>query len=340
MDFALAALVADIGGTNARFALAASDDRGRPVLTSVREFAVAQFASPAQAALHYLAQIEAPRPRRSVIAVATAITGDDIKVTNNPWSFSITALQCELGLDRIQVINDVSAIAMAIPHLAEAELEPIGAPAPPASSQGLPAVAPGAKAGSDRHYAVLGAGTGLGVCRLLLRKGRPVVLDSEGGHVAFAPGDDYEIAILQCLMKRHARVSVERLISGPGLQNLYAAVCAVEGTAQITNTPEGITAGAAAGSDAACRRAVELFCSILGSFAGDAALMYGAWDGVYLGGGLTATLLPWIGRGQFRRRFESKGRFCSLMQTIPTFAITHAQAGLLGAGACAADGQA
>jgi len=325
---ALGALIADIGGTNARFALCASEGRQRPVLTGVCEFTVAQFASLAQAASHYLAQMHAPRPRRSVIAVASAVTGDEIKVTNNDWSFSIANLQRELGLDQIRVINDYAAIAMAVPHLGRPELEPIGQ-----------AVAPAAVRRADRHYAVLGPGTGLGMCRLLLRQGRSVVIDSEGGHVGFAPSDDYEIAILQCLLKQHARVSVERLVSGPGLRNLYAAVCAVEGVAGGMNTSEQITAGALAGTDAACRRAVELFCSILGGFAGDVALMYGAWDGVYLGGGMTVTLLPWICRGEFRRRFESKGRFGSLMQTIPTFAITHPQPGLLGAAAAAADWQ-
>jgi glucokinase len=320
-------LVADIGGTNARFALAEADRAGRPQLTSVREFAVPRFGSLSQAASHYLAGLGATRPRRAVIAVAAVITGDRIGITNNPWSFSIAALRQELGIDRIRVINDFAAIGMAVPHLQAAELAPIGnAPARPN---------PG---GADRHCAVLGPGTGLGVCRLTLRQGRAAVIESEGGHIAFAPGSDYEIAILQYLMKRHARVSVERLVSGPGLQNLYAAVCAVEGADATTDTPDGITAGARLGADAACARTVELFCAILGSFAGDVALMYGAWDGVYLGGGMTGTLLPWICRGGFRQRFESKGRFSSLMQTIPTFAIAHAQPGLLGAGACSLDG--
>jgi len=316
------ALVADIGGTNARFALAQTDGSGRPALSSVREFEVLKFGSLAQAALHYLTQIEAPRPRECVVAVASMISGDQIKLTNNPWSFSIEALRRDLELDRIQAINDFAAIGMAIPYLAPAELAPIG-----------DAVARVRGPDSDRHYAVLGPGTGLGVCQSVLRQGRCLVFESEGGHVAFAPGSDYEISILQCLMKRHARVSVERLLSGPGLQNLYAAVCAVEGVAGSVDAPEQITAGALLGADAACRRAVELFCAILGSFAGDVALTVGAWDGVYLGGGLTPTLLPWICRGEFRQRFESKGRFSGLMQTIPTSAITHAQPGLLGAGA-------
>jgi len=317
-------LVADVGGTHVRFALAEADPAGRPLLVSVREFAVLQFGSLAQAAAHYLAGLGAAGPRRSVLAVASAITGDQVSITNNAWSFSIAALRETLGLDQIHVINDLAAVGMAVPHLEPGELAPIG-------NASVRAVTDGA----DRHYAVLGPGTGLGVCRLMLRHGRAAVIESEGGHIAFAPGNDYEIAILRYVMKRHARVSVERLVSGPGLQNLYAAVCAIEGTAATIDTPEGITAGACVGTDAACARTVELFCAILGSFAGDVALMYGAWDGVYLVGALTRTLLPWICQGGLRQRFESKGRFSSLMQTIPTFAIAHAQPGLLGAGAWA-----
>lgn len=316
------ALVADIGGTHARFALSTADIRGRPVLTSVHEFTVAQFASMAQAALHYLAQIDSPRPRRCVIAVASPITGDQIKVTNNPWSFSIGGLQRQLALEAIDVINDFAAIARAIPHLAPAELEPIGV-----------AVVPGSGLATQRRCAVMGPGTGLGVCGLMVRQGRAIVIESEGGHVAFAPGNEYEIAVLQYMMRSHARVSVERLVSGPGLQNLHAAVCAVEGAVTNALTPESITSGAKPGGEAVCRRTVELFCSMLGSFAGDVALMYGAWDGVYLGGGMTTTLLPWICGGEFRQRFENKGRYTSLMQKIPTCAIAHAQPGLLGAGA-------
>jgi glucokinase len=321
------ALVADIGGTNARFALATPDHQGRPRLTSLCEFTVAQFDSMAQAVLHYLAQINPPRPRRSVIAVASPVTGDEVKVTNNPWSFSIAALQQQLGFEAIEVINDFAAIAMAVPHLAPAELQSIG-------------VAPVATAGLtlERRYAVMGPGTGLGVCGLRWQPGRTIVIESEGGHVAFAPGSDYEIAILQYMMKRHARVSIERLLSGPGLWNLYSAVCAVEGVATSQQTPESVTAVAKVGAEPACRRTVELFCSMLGSFAGDVALMYGAWDGVFLGGGMTATLLPWICSGEFRQRFENKGRYNALMQRIPTAAIAHAQPGLLGAGARSLDG--
>jgi glucokinase len=317
------ALVADIGGTNARFALASVEAGRRPLLSSVHEFATLQFASLAQAASHYLGQVAARPPQRAVIAVASAVTGDEVKITNNPWSFSIAGLKRELRLEALDIINDFAAIALAIPHLAPSELEPIG----------TAGASPAATRGAEGRYAVLGPGTGLGVCTLLLRQGQAVAMESEGGHVAFAPSSDYEIAILQVLMKRHARVSVERLLSGPGLHNLYAAVCAVEGVAVAADTPQAIMAGAQPGRDAACRRAVELFCEILGSFAGDVALMVAAWDGVYLGGGMTGRLLPWIRSGEFRSRFESKGRFGTLMRTVPTFAIAHPQPGLLGAGA-------
>ena len=320
------ALVADIGGTNARFALAAAGVGGRPHLVSVREFAVAQFGSPAEAIEFYLEQAGARRPRRAVIAVASPVSGDAIRLSNNSWSFSIRALQRQIGWSGIRVINDFAAIGMAIPHLVAADLQAVGeVSVPPAA------------AAADRHYAALGPGTGLGVCRVVLRQGRPLVMETEGGHIGFAPGNAYETAILEYLAQRYPRVSVERLVSGPGLRNLHAAVCAIESRACEECAPEEITARAQRGDDAACGRAVELFCAILGSFAGDVALLHGAWHGLYLGGGMTARLLPWIRGGEFRRRFEAKGRFHALMQGIPTQAITHAQAGLLGAAACALD---
>ena len=317
------ALVADIGGTNARFALAASGAEGRPQIQSVHEFSVTQFSSLAEAMVQYLALLGAPPPQRAVIAVASPITGDEIQLSNNPWSFSIRALRSQVGLAGIRVINDFAAIGMAIPHLRPEDLREVGDASATAS--------PGAE---DRHYAVLGPGTGLGVCRVLLQQGRPLVMATEGGHIGFAPGDAYEVAVLHYLSRRYPRVSVERLVSGPGLQNLHDAVCAIEDRPCCARAPEEITACAQRG-DASCTRAVELFCSILGGFAGDVALLHGAWHGLYLGGGMTARLLPWILGGAFRRRFEAKGRFHALMRTIPTQAITHAQAGLLGAGACA-----
>lgn len=319
-------LVADIGGTTARFALSAAGARRGPRLWAMREFPVDDFDSLAEAIRYYLARLSEPLPRRAVIAVASPVTGDLIQFSNNPWSFSTAALRDEAGLEELAVINDFAALGRAVPHLEGADLHAIGTvPA---------AVLPEEQ---ERQCAVLGPGTGLGVCRIVLRRGPPLVLETEGGHIGFAPADAYEAAILAFLLQRYPRVSVERLISGPGLENLHAAVCSIDGTPRSAGGPAEIIAGARRG-EAACCRAVELFCSILGSFAGDVALLHGAWHGLYLGGGMTTRLLPWLGSGAFRRRFEAKGRFETLMRGIPTQAITHAQPGLLGAAASALDG--
>lgn len=319
-------LVADIGGTKARFALSAAGPGRGPHLWAMHEFWVDHFDSLAEAIQYYLTRLHEPLPRRAVIAVASPVTGGHIQFSNSPWSFSIAALQAEAGLEKLEVINDFAALGRAIPYLEAADLRAIGAvPEPLLHDE------------HERQCAVLGPGTGLGVCRIVLRQGPPLVLETEGGHIGFAPADAYEAAILAFLLRRYPRVSVERLISGPGLENLHAAVCTIDDSPRSAGGPVEIIAGAQRG-EATCTRAVELFCSILGSFAGDVALLHGAWHGLYLGGGMTARLLPWIRNGAFRQRFEAKGRFEALMRGIPTHAITHAQPGLLGAAACALDG--
>jgi glucokinase len=323
---AVSALVGDLGGTNVRFALAASDAEGRPTIGAVRAYQVAEFPGLAQAAMYYLGQISGPLPDIAIIAVASAVTGDSIRMTNNSWSFSVSSLKRDLGMREVHVVNDYAAIGRSLAHLTEGDLQRI-------STLGRIVAA----SGRDSSCCVLGPGTGLGVCHVVTREGRTLVLDSEGGHIAFAPFNDYEMHLLQVLLNGRDRVSVERLVSGPGLCTLHAAVRALEGLPPELVTPEEVTAAARDGSDSSCVRAVETVCAILGSFAGDVALVQGAWDGVYLGGGLTATLLPWIERGAFRERFEAKGRFRPLMQKVPTLAITHPQPGLLGAAAIAGD---
>lgn len=315
-------LVADIGGTNARFALASIDGQGRPVLDAVRELHAADYPTLASAAQRYLADIRAPAVRSAVFAVASPVTGDDIKMTNSPWSFSVRALRTALGLDALQLINDFAALSHAVPHLRRDEVVAIGAE-----------VAELASERRDGHYAVLGPGTGLGVGRLMLRDAAPLVLETEGGHAGFAPGTAYELRLLEVLWRDYPRVSAERLLSGQGLVNLYRAICAVEGETAAALTPAQVSEQAAARPDGICARSVELFCELLGAFAGDAVLMHGAWDGVYLAGGITQKLLPWIQRGGFRARFEFKGRFDTLLKRVPVLAITHPHAGLLGAAA-------
>ncbi|HET8882412.1 MAG TPA: glucokinase [Solimonas sp.] len=313
-------LVADIGGTNARFALAEADASGRPRLRAVRELRAAAYPTLAAAARDYLAQSGQHAVRRGVFAVASPVTGDDIKITNNPWAFSIRALQTELDLDSLQLINDFAAVAHAVPHLSREDVVAIGGDGEALASERR-----------DGHYVVLGPGTGLGVGGLMLRHGEPLVIETEGGHVGFTPATPYELRLLEALWRDYPRVSAERLLSGQGLLNLYRAVCAVEGEAPELTTPEQISMQAAAMPDGLCARCVALFCELLGGFAGDAVLMHGAWDGVYLAGGITQKLLTWLQRGALRSRFEAKGRFEPLLKRVAVLAITHPQAGLLGA---------
>ncbi|MDB5970300.1 MAG: Glucokinase [Hydrocarboniphaga sp.] len=320
-----AILVADIGGTNARFALARPGTTARPELAGIEQLATADYASLKDAAEAYLQQQKSgTRPQRAVFAVASAVTGDAIKITNNPWSFSIARLGADLGL-QLEIINDFTAMACVLPVLVPGDLQAIGD------------VAPRAAAGGRRCYAVVGPGTGLGVGGVIVEGGRSVVIQSEGGHVGFAPGTPYEIELLRVLLPRFGRVSAERLVSGIGMVNLHDAVRAVEGLTAQTLTPAQIGDNAAADPGGAGAKTLQVFAELLGAFAGDVALAFGAWDGVFLPGGVTQKLLPWIAAGGFRRRFEDKGRHAAILRAIPTQVITHPQAGLLGAAvqACA-----
>lgn len=312
------ALVANIGGTHARFGLALPSRAGRPEVVAVGQYLTADFASFSDAAGHYLGGVGAEKPTQGVFAVASAVTGDQVKITNNPWTFSIREMRRDLRLDGVRVINDFSALSRSLPWLQPGDVHAIGA-VPPRSAPGV-----------DATYAVVGPGTGLGVGCLAMRGGQGVVIESEGGHVSFAPGDRYEMRVLELLFERYGRVSAERLISGTGLLNLYQAVCAIEGTPAQLETPAAVTAHAVADRAGPCGRTLELFWSLLGSFAGDAALSFGAWDGVFIAGGVAQKILPWLEAGAFRRRFEDKGRHQALMRAIPTQVVLHPHAELLG----------
>ncbi|TRZ57417.1 MAG: glucokinase [Rhodocyclaceae bacterium] len=320
-------LVADIGGTNARFALIDAGNREDVVLFGIRRYTVAKFESLAAAIRHYLQETDAaPAPRRAVLGVAAPVKGDRIAITNNPWTFSTAELRAVLGLDAITVINDFAANSMSLPYLRPGDVQAIGA-------TGDDRIRSAAVTTGDRTFAIIGPGTGLGVGALLLRGGRAIPVESEGGHASFAPEDSYEFAILESARKHFERVSYERLICGPGLMNLYRAVCDVEGVAPAAQTPEQVTALAGENRDDLHGRTVDLFCGILGACAGDVALMFGAWDGVYIAGGMLQTLMPWLTTDGFRRRFEAKGRFRQAMQAVPTLAVLHPDLGLLGAAA-------
>ena len=320
-------LVADIGGTNARFALVDAGNRADPALFWIRRYAVAQFDSLAAAIVHYLNETAVPvAPRRAVLAVAAPVKGDRISITNNPWAFSIAELRDALRFEAMAVINDFAANSMSLPFLKPGDVRAIG----PSGNAGIYR---GGTGDQDRTFAIIGPGTGLGVGALLLRGGRAIPIESEGGHISFAPENAYEFAILESARKHFERVSYERLICGPGLMNLYRAVCDIEGVSPSAQTPEQVTALAGGNPEDLHFRTLDLFCGILGACAGDVALIFGAWDGVYLAGGMLPTLMPWLTAGSFRRRFEAKGRYRQAMQAVPTVAVLHPDPGLLGAAA-------
>jgi glucokinase len=323
------ALLADVGGTNVRFALA-DTDAARPLLVdSIRPYPVADFASLADAASRYLTEAGV-HASHGVFAIAGRIEHDQARMTNHAWLVSRPRLEQVLGLQALQLVNDFVAQAMSVRLLQEDDVQPVGAfPAPVNTAADADT--------TSRTFAVLGPGTGLGVGALLLRQGRYMALATEGGHVGFAPGNAREIAVLQQLIEQFGHVSNERLVSGGGLVNLHRALTLVAGESPTEGLqPADVTAGADAG-DARCREAVDLFCEVFGSVAGDTALALGAWDGVYLSGGLVPRLLPELQASGFRSRFEAKGRYAQAMAGVPTLAIVHPQPGLLGTAALAVD---
>ena len=317
-------LLADIGGTNARFALANLQRRGPLIMDSVRQSGVAQFPSLAAAARHYLGEASLPEGNvdNAVFAIAGRIDGDEARVTNHPWVISRAETQQALGLRSLRLVNDFAAQAMAIELLGADNLISIGdvALTPPSAA--------------PRTYAVLGPGTGLGVSALIVRDAQCIALETEGGHVGFAAGTQEEAEILARLSLQYGRVSDERMVSGGGLVNIHRALGEIAGHTMPELQPQDITAGAARG-DALCRRAIDVFCGVFGAIAGDLALTLGAWDGVFLTGGLVPKLLEDLQRSTFRQRFEAKGRFAAAMARVPTMAIVHPYAGLLGATAFA-----
>ncbi len=319
-------LLADIGGTHARFALTTAQADSGLMDGSVRSYAVADHDSLEQVASLYLDDCR-ERPSRAVMAIAGRIDDGVADVANNPWQIRADSVRSALSLDSLQMINDFVAQSRCLPLLAADNLESL-------DERPLPEL----RSDRDLNVAVLGPGTGLGVGALLARRGRFMSIESEGGHTNFAPGNPQEAAVLQQLWREYSHVSNERLISGMGLVNLYRALAVIEGETARDLKPEQITQAAASGQDALCCRTVECFCAILGSVAGDAALLLGAWDGVYFTGGMSPVLLPWLRKPAFRQRFEAKGRRSAIMAKIACAVVTHPDAGLLGAAAIASDG--
>jgi glucokinase len=310
-------LLADIGGTNARFALQGAADGGAGgALLAIDVLACADYPTLGDAIDAYLARaaqqgIDTGAIARAAIAIANPIEDDLVRMTNHHWSFSIARLRAERGLRTLLVVNDFAALAMALPFLRADQRERIG----------------GGVETAGKPIGLIGPGTGLGVSGVMPCGEHWMALAGEGGHASFAPGSDDELRILQALWQDFGHVSAERLLSGMGLELIHR-VLAGERLAAAD-----ITRRALAGDDAACLRTVACFCGVLGSVAGNVALTLGATGGMYIGGGIVPRLGPLFAASDFRRRFEDKGRLSSYLARIPTWLITEQYPALVGVAA-------
>lgn len=312
-------LIADVGGTNARFALV---DRSSPslLMQSAKSLPTADFASLQHAAEHYLESVQ-QRPRRAAIAVASPVAQDEIRLTNRAWSFSKRELRVALNLDSLIVLNDFGAVGHAIPGLSAQDRVCVYGP----DSQEL--LGP---------VSVLGPGTGLGVA-LLARDSRQhwSVIETEGGHVSFAPLGEEEHEIARWMTAKFGRTSNERVLCGAGLSHIDAVLAGLEPSSpgdskRDLRDPAQIVRLALDGHDLSARRTLARFCAVLGSVAGDTALIHGART-VMIAGGIVPRFIPFLRSSAFRERFLAKGRFAAYLEQISVYVITHPQPGLLGA---------
>jgi glucokinase len=306
-------LVADIGGTNARFALA---DLATLTLSEVHQVRCANHPNLGDALHDYVGRLQAV-PERGAIAVAAPVTGGEVSLTNSPWAFSKAELRRKAGMHQLHVLNDFEALALSLPYLARSELHQIGGEAP---------VEGAAKA-------VLGPGTGMGVAGLVRSGERWIALPGEGGHVSLGARDAQELALLERIRKGRDHLSAERVLSGPGLAELYQAVAASLGLGAAELEPHDVLVKGSSGEDEIAAKALDLFVTWLGRFAGDMALLIGARGGVYLGGGIVPKIVGKLSAGTFREAFEDKGRMGAYLAPVPVYVITAEFATLKGAAA-------
>ncbi len=310
-----ARLLADIGGTNARFAWQAAP--GAPI-TDVQVLPGAHYPT-LQAAMHaYLDGLGRGAPAAVAIAIANPITGDMVRMTNHDWAFSQSAVKAEFGLRTLRMLNDFTALALALPDLPAAELRQVG------GGEAVPGVAMG----------LVGAGTGLGVSGLLPDgHGGWVPLEGEGGHVTLPATTARERTVMDGLIRRYGHASAERVCCGQGLVDTCAILCEADGvTVQGLDSASAVSEAALKAGHPQALETLNIFCAMLGSVAGNLALTLGARGGVYVGGGIVPRLGAWFDTSQFRERFDNKGRFTRLLQGMPVWVITSAQSpALLGA---------
>jgi glucokinase len=310
-------LLADVGGTNARFAL-----ETRPgEISQVHVYPCADYPGIAEVIKKYLKDTKIGRVNHAAVAIANPVDGDQVRMTNHDWHFSIEATRRALGFDTLLVVNDFTALAMALPGLTDAQRVQVGG-------------------GTRRPHSViglLGPGTGMGVSGLIPADDRWIALGSEGGHASFAPSDEREDLVLQYARKKWSHVSFERVAAGPGIEIIYRALAArdkkrVPSTLDVSEISKRGLEG-----DPLAAETLEVFCGILGTFAGNIAVTLGALGGIYIGGGVVPRLGEFFEKSSFRERFEAKGRFEDYLKNVPTFVITAEYPAFLGVSAILAE---
>ncbi|MFN3450851.1 MAG: glucokinase, partial [Sphingorhabdus sp.] len=314
----MTAIVAvDIGGTHARFALA-DVDAGRVVkLGEAITLKTSEHASFQTAWQEFQRLNGAPLPRAAAIAIAGPVDADVIKLTNNPWIIRRSMVCEKLDVDTFVIVNDFGAVGHAVAQAGPEHFHHLTGPDRAFAAEGT--------------LSIIGPGTGLGVAHLARTSGSYHVQATEGGHIDFAPLDAIEDAVLARLRKRHRRVSIERVVSGPGLIDLYETLAAIEGRAVQQHDDKTLWQMGMSGEDSLASAAVDRFCLSLGSVAGDITLAQGGFAGVVIAGGLGLRIKDSLVRSGFAERFRAKGRFEGLMASIPVKLITHPQPGLFGA---------
>lgn len=315
----ITALLADIGATNARFALLRDGLIGDVLTLTVADYPTSYEA--VAAALRHLDSTQVPQA--AVLAFAGPVDGARAIMTNAGWDTTLGELRQRFGFSQLRLLNDYAALALSLDRLGDDDKLAIG-PAPAGVFRPM-----------QGNLAVLGPGSGLGVAALLPAEPHPLPLVSEGGHVTLPASDRLEADLIALLRQDYGHISAERLLSGPGLANLHSALAHLQGETVSPLDPAEVTRRGLDGSDALCRLTLDRFCLLLGTFAGDVALSYGAQGGVFLGGGILPRFPSFLAASGFRARFEDKGRFHDYLAAIPTWLITRPNAAFLGLAAVA-----
>lgn len=308
----------DIGGTHVRFAIAEVEGGRVASIGEAQTLKTTDYASLQTAWEEFARRLGHRPPPAAGIAFAGPVGGEVIKLTNNPWVIRPDHIPETLGAKRYKLVNDFGAVAHAVAQLDARHFRRL--------------------CGADRPLtdadvvSIVGPGTGLGVAQLLRRDGHYHVIETEGGHIDFAPLDSFEDKLLVQLRERHRRVSIERVASGMGLANIYEALAGIEGRPRRYRDEKALWTAAIASEDSLATAALDRFCLALGAAAGDIALAQGA-DAVVIAGGLGLRLIDHLPRSGFRDRFIAKGRFERRMDQMPVHLITYEQPGLFGAAA-------